>query len=210
MESLISNTSTDVEAFGNQRPSFWNRYEPTDAFADRGEGHSALREVWRALRTPFGWKELSTGGSGLSCGFHADRKDVPLISSSRLSYPTAEQEPISLKTFYSKKLQNFCYKEAGWDGYNGVPASEEAAADTFLFIDRLAMDLEWPRIGLSGDGEIGLFWDWGRGFIDVGFVGGGSYSYYARNAHGEEIFGDDIDANGEIDRDLFSFIANYE
>lgn len=94
-----------------------------------------------------------------------------------------------------------------WDGYDGIPAGQETIDDAKKFLSKLPNDLPQPRIGYSGDGEISLLWDYGYTFLDVGFVGDESYSYYGLGSY--EIFGDDIHTDQDIPDELIKFIGDY-
>ena len=89
-------------------------------------------------------------------------------------------------------IRNYGAYEDNWDGYKGIPAKEETIKDAINFLKFLPRDAALPFSGLSGDGEINLFWDRGGIYIDIGFIGDKKFSYYTRDEKGKEIFGDNI------------------
>lgn len=114
------------------------------------------------------------------------------------------QSPLS-DTNHTKllfSLRSYNTFEDDWDGYGGKAASKETIDDVISFLKKLPTDFSLPYSGLSGDGEISLFWDKDCIFIDIGFTGKHSYSYYARNSDGQEYFGNDIQISSGLSNDL--------
>mgnify|MGYP005840588563 CR=1 FL=1 len=105
-----------------------------------------------------------------------------------------------------KRFRNF---PEAWDGHDGRPASSQAVSDALQFLELLSPGSPLPRPGLSGDGEIGFFWDYGDSFIDVGFTGDGTYSFYAREQRGRELFGDSMPLLSSPDEELLRVIREY-
>lgn len=101
----------------------------------------------------------------------------------------------------------FPYHEINWDGYKGVSPSIQAQNNVQTFLDELPNNFVKPRIGVSGDGEVGLFWEQDQIYIDIGFMGDDKYSFYARDADGAEYFGDDILVSSSIDPKLLRLIS---
>ena len=100
------------------------------------------------------------------------------------------------------KLITFYSYEQNWDGYSGVIPSGKAVDDAITFLRKLPNHSFIPRPGISGDGEIGLFWETKNLFVDIGFIGDGKYSYYAKDRDDKEIFGDDIKITESISDEL--------
>lgn len=57
------------------------------------------------------------------------------------------------------RLNAFKNEDDNWDGYGGLPASEEASKDVEEFL-KLAQDLklEEPGLCMGGDGSVGVVW----------------------------------------------------
>jgi hypothetical protein len=122
-----------------------------------------------------------------------------LTSLTEIQLPTPQQKVI-------EKLISYLFYEEDWDGYGGVVPSEKAVEDAVDFIRKLPKQVALPRSGLAGDGEVGLFWKSEFLFIDVGFLGDHTYSFYARNAEGKEYYGDDIQLDEELPEGLINAI----
>ena len=93
------------------------------------------------------------------------------------------------------KLMTYLRLEKDWDGYGGVPPTAQAVSDALTFIENLRAGfpaLPLPKPMLSGDGEVGLYWDQAGVFADVGFTGDGTLSYYVESESGENHGKDDI------------------
>lgn len=90
----------------------------------------------------------------------------------------------------------------GWNGYEGEPASFDAAADAIYFLTMRPDDIPLPYPQIAPDGEVGLYWRVDEVYAEVGFYGDGECSYYARYtpAGGESVeYGRDgcsLDAGG--------------
>lgn len=93
-----------------------------------------------------------------------------------------------------------------WDGYNGTCASEEAINNALTFISQIKVIPDALETGFSGDGEVGLFVRKDNIFIDIGFEGNNSYSFYAKDHNGNEFIGDDYLIENGIDTALISIL----
>ena len=69
--------------------------------------------------------------------------------------------------------------------------SQDSILRAIDFINRLPEDRLAKRIGFANDGEIGIFWEGKRTYIDIGFRDGAITSYYAKIGD-RELFGDEI------------------
>lgn len=70
---------------------------------------------------------------------------------------------------------------------------EVALTDAGQFAKRLPKTLKKaPYVSLADDGEVNFAWQWDGNFIDLGFYGTGTYSFYAKDKNGNELYGDDI------------------
>ena len=86
--------------------------------------------------------------------------------------------------------------------------TEAAFNDAKSFIDRLPVSLkESPHISLADDGEVNFAWSADGIWIDLGFYGSGTYSFYARDKDGNEWFGDDIPVMSSLRKELRRLLA---
>ena len=88
------------------------------------------------------------------------------------------------------------------------PPAPAAFTDAEAFARQLPVPLiEMPHISLADDGELNFAWNGGPVYIDLGFYGTGTYSYFARDQQGQKHYGDDIPAKGPIPRDLIETLS---
>jgi len=99
-------------------------------------------------------------------------------------------------------IRSYSTYQENWDGYSGKPPSAKTIKDTLYFLKQLPLDIPLPYSGLSGDGEISLFWDKNDIFADLGFTGDGKYSYYARGMDGKEYHGNYIPLSSTLPEDF--------
>lgn len=104
------------------------------------------------------------------------------------------------------KIESFRRYPKNWDGYNGIAAPADAVNDALLFLEKLPFGVSEPRPGLSGDGEIGLFWETDEVFVDIGFVGNGKYTFYAKDEEGVEYIMDEADISNVLPETLLKLI----
>jgi len=93
-----------------------------------------------------------------------------------------------------------------WDGYDGIPPSAETISDVLSFLEKLPYGVIEPRPGVSGDGEVSLFWENDGIYIDIGFLGDGAYVLYARDSQDIEYFNDSIDLHKPLPAALLNLI----
>ena len=83
-----------------------------------------------------------------------------------------------------------------------------AFTDAKVFARQLPRPLsQMPHISLADDGEINVAWNGESIYIDLGFYGTGTYSYFARDRRGEKHHGDDIPAKGPIPDNLMKILS---
>ena len=84
---------------------------------------------------------------------------------------------------------------------------EQAFADARSFIRRLPpCPIRLPNIGVADDGEVNFLWDSDGIYIDLGFYGTGTFSYFARAEDGQKFYGDDLSASGILPGNLVNLI----
>lgn len=103
------------------------------------------------------------------------------------------------------KVRSYVTLGENWDGYGGLPPSGQTAENVIEFLMYLR-DYILPRPGLSGDGEINLFWEMDGLYIDIGFTGDGTFSYYAKDSAAKEYFGDNLKIADGIPSEILNLI----
>lgn len=68
----------------------------------------------------------------------------------------------------------------GWDGAGSIAPSRVAINDALSFIDKIPFGAKTPEPMVSADGEVGFYWKSDNGYIDIGFKGNGTISYFAK------------------------------
>lgn len=85
---------------------------------------------------------------------------------------------------------------------------EQAFGDAGTFAERLPVPLKaLPHISLADDGEVNFAWSFERTYIDLGFYGTRTFSYYARDQQGNEWFGDEISVTSPLPTELKALLA---
>ena len=88
-----------------------------------------------------------------------------------------------------------------WPGAD--PPKPAAFNDAKAFVGSLPTPMKaMPHISLAHDGELNFAWDGGPVYIDLGFYGTGTYSYFARDGQGRKYHGDDVPARDPLPHDL--------
>ncbi len=84
--------------------------------------------------------------------------------------------------------------EAGWDGYDALPITQETYDEAVRFLSALPSWLPAPEIVPEPDGDIGFEWNFGKNRLLVASVDGANRITYAgllrtgNKAHGTEVF----------------------
>ncbi len=126
--------------------------------------------------------------------------------------PHRMRRQISLPKAYGKRASHIAEiramenLESSWAGECSSVPSKTAISAAIAFVNALSEDALDFRVGLSNDGEIGLFYEAGGLYVDIGFDDMGLASYYGNNGEGE-IFGDGP-FEETIPKELLSFIAS--
>ena len=93
------------------------------------------------------------------------------------------------------------WPEADWP-------SDRAFADARAFINGLPLEpIPLPSLGLADDGEINFLWNQNGTYIDLGFYGTGTFSYFARVMDNEELYDDDLPAADGLPQDLLVLLV---
>ena len=109
------------------------------------------------------------------------------------------------KQSISNRLKELKHREP----HPGADAPEATAfIDAEAFAEHLPMPLrEMPYISMAHDGELNFAWNGGPIYIDLGFYGTGTYSYFARDDQGRKYHGDNVPARGPIPESLRQMLA---
>jgi len=119
---------------------------------------------------------------------------------------TGQQNEIDFEEGITDLIESYRNYPTNWDGYDGIPPLSETVNNTLEFIEKLPFNAREPRPGVSGDGEISLFWESDDIFVDIGFLGDGKYTFYARDSQAIEYFKDDIELKDPIPEALLNLI----
>ena len=93
------------------------------------------------------------------------------------------------------------WPEADWP-------TRKAFEDAWQFTKQLPENLKvLPYISLADDGEVNFAWSGDAIYIDLGFYGTGTFSYYGRDSDGRESFGDEIPVTSPLPEDLTSLLS---
>ena len=61
------------------------------------------------------------------------------------------------KQTIANKIKKYGDYKIGWDGYDGVPATNRTIEDAITFLQKIPEFCALPYSGLAGDGEVDLF-----------------------------------------------------
>lgn len=97
----------------------------------------------------------------------------------------------SIRTI-KQMIAGYAARAPNWDGMDGIAPRPDAIADALAFIDDLPDDVSIPlRVYAPGDGEVMFQWLEPRTFIEVGFYGDDTISWYTRVPGKPVSYGDD-------------------
>ncbi|MBW2708165.1 MAG: hypothetical protein JRD04_02610 [Deltaproteobacteria bacterium] len=102
------------------------------------------------------------------------------------------------------ELRGYLRLEEGWGGINSVAVPELAVENAVSFLDRFPDDLKQPTPMVATDGEVGLYWRYQSGYVELEFSGDGVMFGYGCDLNGNETFIDDVslDSSEEIEKAL--------
>jgi hypothetical protein len=128
-------------------------------------------------------------------------------SKSNLYTQSASKKSSSASQALLDKISSYLKLEDDWDGYGGVPPEKMAVVAAINFVVLLEKEgFPSPKTMLSGDGEVGLYWDSNGVFVDVGFEEAGVMSFYAKTS-AAEVFGDDELGSSVIPKELSNVLG---
>lgn len=163
----------------------FSRLDPSSPYELRTAG---LRELEVMLRQNF----LATAYDFIGMGKEIEENYDSTATAIKLVNPPGVEQQLNINrpdiTVLSRIRELGTY-ENGWNRPDSVAPSFTTVNDAEQFARALDLNsIHLPNIGAADDGEITFLWNLGDGFyMDLGFVGNGSYSYFARLPNGEEI-----------------------
>ena len=107
------------------------------------------------------------------------------------------------------KITSYLSLKQDWDGYGAGPPTTQAVVDALLWLGRLPADFLPPKPMLSGSGELGLYWDRNGFYCDIGFLGDGTFSYYAQVPEGSSLGDENIDIK-KLPAPLLAFLSRID
>ena len=124
---------------------------------------------------------------------------------SRIS-PVITWDPVILPLLERLAELRSIPEEQRWPGADWPV--DEAFLDAGKFTERLPVPIKVaPHISLADDGEVNFTWSQDRIWIDLGFYGTGTFSFYARDKDGKDLFGDDILVMSPLQNELVALLA---
>ncbi|MEB3438218.1 hypothetical protein [Pseudomonas sp. A2] len=114
----------------------------------------------------------------------------------------------TVKNSLLSKIRGLLDLEPGWDGYAAkVPAGSAIdEAEQFASSVLPTGDFQLPAVTAAADGEVNFSWRNLQGYIDLGFYGDGSYSFYAKTAAGEEFMSDESSVTEQLPEQVLKII----
>lgn len=133
---------------------------------------------------------LGTVATTASTGSLMDTESIynssHVVESTQSISPTATDK---YKKIY-QELESYKALKDNWDGYNGIRPTDEVIDATKNFLAILKnYNIMQPRIMVSGDGQIALFWKDNKKYIEVDFDIGQHFSYFYEIE--KQIYGED-------------------
>lgn len=114
----------------------------------------------------------------------------------------------TLKNSLLSKIRGLLDLEPGWDGYTAKAPAGAAIDEAEQFSSNVlpADEFQLPTVTAAADGEVNFSWRNALGYIDLGFYGDGSYSYYAKTAVGQEFMSDESSLTDHLPEQVLKII----
>jgi hypothetical protein len=108
------------------------------------------------------------------------------------------------------RIQEIAAYLDNWNGPDSIAPTALAAKEAELFTRYIFSHnaIISPYISASNDGEINFYWKRDEFILDLGFFGGGSYSYYAHLPNGLEILEDQVSLHAYLPQEIVDLIRN--
>jgi hypothetical protein len=114
----------------------------------------------------------------------------------------------TLKNSLLGRIRGLLDLAPGWDGYRAKIPAATAIDEAEQFTSNVlpADDFQLPTVTAAADGEVNFSWKNSLGYIDLGFYGDGSYSYYAKTAVGHEFMSDESSLTEHLPEQVLTII----
>jgi len=96
------------------------------------------------------------------------------------------------KADLKETIASYAGRLPDWDGMGGTSPNPDAIADALTFVNRLSENAVLPdNVYAPGDGEVLFQWRRPETFVEIGFYGDDTISWYARVPDQKIAYGDD-------------------
>ena len=171
----------------------------SDLFANRGRGDFYEQQPSRAVLLPTDWNDV------LLRAYEMQHAMLSLMSPAS-TFPSDVLVTTAPLAVINRIHELGTYRE-GWNRPDTVAPSRAALNDAEQFVQKQDFaSLHLPSIGAADDGEINFWWDVNGLYIDLGFFGDGSYSFYARLPDGKEILDDHVPVSKPLPSGILKFL----
>ena len=129
------------------------------------------------------------------------------IKLERASYPAATRKQ-DTKDLLIQRIRELGGFKVGWHNDHSKAASIKAVEEA----ERFVRSIDWlghlpPIIALAEDGELNLVWSDKERHVDIGFLGDGTYAFFARGKNGEVYHSDGAPYNASLPEGVLALIA---
>jgi hypothetical protein len=123
-------------------------------------------------------------------------------------YESGQENPEKFKAI--ARIREIAAYLDNWNGPDSIAPTALAAKEAELFTRYIFSHnaIISPYISASNDGEINFYWKRDEFILDLGFFGGGSYSYYAHLPNGLEILEDQVSLHAYLPQEIVDLIRN--
>ncbi|WP_054889593.1 hypothetical protein [Pseudomonas sp. NBRC 111118] len=124
-------------------------------------------------------------------------------------FPLYDFRPaMTRKNSLLSKIRGLLDLAPGWDGYSAKVPSGAAIDEAEQFSSNVlpADEFQLPTVTAAADGEVNFSWKNALGYIDLGFYGDGSYSFYAKTTAGQEFMSDESSLTEHLPEQVLKII----
>ena len=133
-------------------------------------------------------------------------EEITQVSDAEMVVSLLEPSPLSKLLAQLATLQHTPEDERWPDA---IWPNAQAFADTQAFILRLPLNvIPLPEINLADDGEVNFLWQSDGVYVDLGFYGTGTCSYFAQGKDGCKIYGDDAPASKGLPLEVMTLFTD--
>lgn len=129
------------------------------------------------------------------------------IKFGRASYPAVTRKQ-DAKDVLIQRIRELGAFEAGWYNDHSQPASSKAIEEA----ERFVRSIDWsayisPIVALAEDGELNLVWSDEKRHVDIGFIGDGTYAFFARGTGNASYHDDGAPFNSSLPSEVMALLA---